>query len=423
MDIDKLTKSLSEELRGLLMNQEFFASLEDVNKFLIDNEVSDSTVIQTLIFDKKVFKTQAEATEWASDHGFRIDKVDDTEGSFRIRQRSPEEFIEDSFRTIDIRRGVKAVIGKLREIEGQEFTLSLKNDILIKNIESNNINLHEGLPHIIELAKVVHGYHQNYGEINITKEILESFERNFNDKVYGVDISIDFDHETREAAGWLNSVYLSYDKDKLLGEVKWTPKGALALKDKEFRYFSPEFNLNYVHPHTGKEYGATLLGGALVNRPFLKMDAIVSLKHKDNGGVKMDTIAMSEHNAKVSGLEKDIANFKLSESKMQDEVKKLKEDNKKLSDENTSLKDEMEKKEKQAIFEKLFKDEKINKAQYDALIEGKGLVDVLSLSEKMNTNPKGNGGAGEIKLSEEEMDMCKRLDLTPEDFVKANEIK
>jgi hypothetical protein len=38
--------------------------------------------------------------------------VDETETSWRVRQRSPGEFQEGSFRTIEITDGVKAVIGR-----------------------------------------------------------------------------------------------------------------------------------------------------------------------------------------------------------------------------------------------------------------------------------------------------------------------
>ncbi|MGD2215139.1 MAG: hypothetical protein PVJ64_00230 [Gemmatimonadales bacterium] len=54
------------------------------------------------------------------DHGYRADKVDETDETFRLRQREPAEFEEGSFRTITLREGVQAVIGRLkaREAEG-----------------------------------------------------------------------------------------------------------------------------------------------------------------------------------------------------------------------------------------------------------------------------------------------------------------
>jgi len=71
----------------------------------------DPTKIQTLIFAKSVF-TEAEAKAWAKKHDFKSGDVDETEHSFRLRQRDPGEFQKGSFRTITLTDGVKAVIGR-----------------------------------------------------------------------------------------------------------------------------------------------------------------------------------------------------------------------------------------------------------------------------------------------------------------------
>lgn len=72
----------------------------------------DGSQVQTLIFDKKVFPTRQSATRWAREHDFRADKVDETENSWRLRQREPGDFVR--FRTIRMTRGVQAVIGPLK---------------------------------------------------------------------------------------------------------------------------------------------------------------------------------------------------------------------------------------------------------------------------------------------------------------------
>jgi len=70
------------------------------------------STVQTLIFDKTVFKTAEAARAWAKRHDFHFGKVDETEDSFRLRQEEPEELQEGSFRTMVLTRGVKAVIGR-----------------------------------------------------------------------------------------------------------------------------------------------------------------------------------------------------------------------------------------------------------------------------------------------------------------------
>jgi hypothetical protein len=69
--------------------------------------------MQTLIFSKEDW-TRQRAVAWARDHEFRADKVDETENSYRLRQREPGAFRPGSFRTIDLQgvQGVKAVIGR-----------------------------------------------------------------------------------------------------------------------------------------------------------------------------------------------------------------------------------------------------------------------------------------------------------------------
>ncbi len=70
----------------------------------------DGTVVQSLIMDKKTFETRAEAITWAREHDFKANKVDETEDSWRLRQLEPSVCDEASFRTIDLTKGVQAVI-------------------------------------------------------------------------------------------------------------------------------------------------------------------------------------------------------------------------------------------------------------------------------------------------------------------------
>jgi hypothetical protein len=67
------------------------------------------TEIQTLIFDKDKFDKKS-AKEWAKKHDFKYGFVDEKEETLRIRQQNPSSFRKDTFRTIDITKGVQAVI-------------------------------------------------------------------------------------------------------------------------------------------------------------------------------------------------------------------------------------------------------------------------------------------------------------------------
>jgi hypothetical protein len=72
------------------------------------------TTVQTVILSKAVFKTAAAARRWVREHDFHVRKMDETETSFRFRQRDPGDFRPRSFRTKEIARGVSIVVGRLK---------------------------------------------------------------------------------------------------------------------------------------------------------------------------------------------------------------------------------------------------------------------------------------------------------------------
>lgn len=86
-----------------------FASAEE---HLPDVDLSASTEVQSLALSKKRFSTAVEAKRWARQHGFEAPKVDETENEWRLRQDDPSFFHPESFRSIKLRPGVRAIIGK-----------------------------------------------------------------------------------------------------------------------------------------------------------------------------------------------------------------------------------------------------------------------------------------------------------------------
>ena len=394
------------------MDREYYKALDQIETALQEAGIEEDAVFQAITFDSEKF-TEETAKLWAREHYFNIVSNEGT----AIVVLDESEFVTDTLKEFEIEDGITARVGLLKMdlVEGaNDCFLSLRND------HSMNIKLSEDTPHIIELATVVNGYHASYGEVNITKEMLRSFVKNFREGVVGVDLMIDYDHNQSEAAGWIKSVFLSSDETKLYGEVRWTPQGAKTLSDRAFRYFSPEFTNNYVHPHTGVQHGPTLLGGGLVNRPFLKMDAIIAFKEA-NKGANMETISLAEHKNKVEVLEKKIETLTLSENEAKKIIDSQKEEVKKLSEKIETMEKEKKDAEIKARNEKLFSEGKISKAQLDALNEGKDIYEVLSLSEKMHTTTDGKTSEGNtIQLSEQELEVCKKFNLTPEQYVKYN---
>jgi|GEM_PF-2361288 len=93
------------------------------------------TVVQTLILSKAQFPTAEDATQWAREHQFRADKVDETEDSWRLRQRDPSDFDPESLRTITLTKGMQAVIGHLKQRAGAETTKQALDEVLTELAE------------------------------------------------------------------------------------------------------------------------------------------------------------------------------------------------------------------------------------------------------------------------------------------------
>lgn len=66
--------------------------------------------VQSLTFDKSHGWTVAKAKRWASSHGYRSSKVDETEGFVHLRQRDPSEF--RVIRTARFGEGISARVGR-----------------------------------------------------------------------------------------------------------------------------------------------------------------------------------------------------------------------------------------------------------------------------------------------------------------------
>jgi phage I-like protein len=112
--------------------------------------------------------------------------------------------------------------------------------------------------------------HPVYGEIEFDSTKAAAVAQNFATNVRGTEIDIDYDHKAHggEAAGWVRNAEAR--PTGLYIAVEWTKKAAQKIKDKEYKYFSPEFADEWKHPKTGQVIKNVLFGGGITNRPFLK---------------------------------------------------------------------------------------------------------------------------------------------------------
>ena len=100
---------------------------------------------------------------------------------------------------------------------------------------------------------------------------MKEFVKNFNSGLRN-DIPINEGHEVMDekpAIGWFKKL-VNKGSDGLWAVVEWTEQGKDLLRQKAYKYFSPEFYQQYEDPETRRVYNNVLVGGALTNKPYFK---------------------------------------------------------------------------------------------------------------------------------------------------------
>lgn len=262
----------------------------------------------------------------------------------------------------------------------------------------------------VQLLRVGTFKDDRYGTIQITPAILLSMVDNWKKKVRGVDISIDYKHESDDiAAGWIKEVYLKEDNKELWAKVDWTPKGQKVLADKEFRYLSADFNFDYQDNETLQKFGPTLFGAGLTNRPVVKrMEPAIELEElTEKGRQEMKLIEdlqaqvkeLSEKNKKLSdeiaaaqpapgagGLSPEVQK-QIEDLKAQ--IASLTAENTKFASELASQKDKAVLAEKENKFQKLLSEGRVVPAQKDAFLKD-DFAKFAELSGQVNLAGKGH---------------------------------
>lgn len=109
------------------------------------------------------------------------------------------------------------------------------------------------------------------------------------------DLVIDRDHKRFfdpkaevKAAGWFKKFEIR--NGEIWGYVEWVPAAKKELAEKEYRYFSPEYDVN---PETREMVRIT--GGSLTNKPNFELDAVASAQpHRNQNPISKET-KMDEH--------------------------------------------------------------------------------------------------------------------------------
>lgn len=233
---------------------------------------------------------------------------------------------------------------------------------------SNTENIERDVQ-ILRAGKFFH----NDVEIEITKEDLKRMVQNFKENVRKIDLMIDFSHESdKEAAAWIQDIYLAEDGQELWAVVDWTEDGEEAVRKKKYRYLSADFQFNYKDNETLQEHGPTLFGAGLTNRPVVKgMAPTILSESKSEEEMTEETKKkmaeleekLAERDKKIKELEEKITAME-KDKKMAEE--KLAED-KKLAEEKAKKDKELA--EKKSKFDTMLSEGKVCEAQRDAFMK------------------------------------------------------
>jgi phage I-like protein len=314
----------------------------------------------------------------------------------------------------------------------------------LKLSEGINVEGYEITGKEIQILREGRYSHPIYGDINITVAVLETMKKNFENNVRGQDISIDYTHDNENgespAAFWIKALEVRLNTDKkgmgLFARGEFTPKGAKLVSEKEYKYSSADFVIDYID-QGGKHNPYVLRGGTLTNRPFIKNmnpiklsefqqekkeikqmnqeELIAALKAL---GIDVTSLMSSSESlgAQVKALEAKIAELNALPVQKEAEIKALKDA---LAEANTKIVDA----EKMKAFNSLVAEGKCVPAQKEQVISAFKTADEISAFYKnapavVAVKPAGSSGEGEDEtLTAEEKLLIESGEYTKEQIM------
>lgn len=272
----------------------------------------------------------------------------------------------------------------------------------------------------IQIFKTGKFSHPVYGDFEITAQTLAEMKDNFDNRVRRVDLSVDYYHESdKAAAGWFKKLRLNEDGSELWAEVEFTPKASQMLRDKELRYFSPDFTFEWSDPETGQIFNNVLFGGGLTNRPFLKDMQPVALTEKGN---KMSTPPKKDETMtppappadappqtppappkKASDPEEqsEVDTLKGMIAELQAALAKAQSDNAAMAEENQKYAEAKKMAEKEAKFTLLLTEGKACVAQKESFMKD-DMAGFIALSQPVNIKGAGTSVDNSSKIDDED---------------------
>lgn len=108
------------------------------------------------------------------------------------------------------------------------------------------------------------------GKITLSRAYLSSFVKNW-ERMGKAALPVDYWHDDESpqsiASGWIEELELR--AEGLFARIKWTTAAKAKIAADELRFLSPSFTPDGFDTTTGQRMGPTLMGAALLNKPFL----------------------------------------------------------------------------------------------------------------------------------------------------------
>jgi len=320
--------------------------------------------------------------------------------------------------------------------DGESRVLKLSEQINVEGYEIEGKEIQ-----VLREGKYVHPV---YGEILISNTIMETMKFNFDNNIRGCDISIDYTHDNEKgespAAFWFKSLEIRTNKDGkgkgLFARGEFTPKGEKVVSEKEYKYSSADFVIDYID-QAGKHYPYVLRGGTLTNRPFIKNMNPIKLSEEFQTS-KKESITMTKEEliAALKGHGIDVTALMSGGEAMAKQVKDLEAKIVELNSlpaqkeaEIKALKDELE-----AATQKIVDGDKL-KAFNALVVEGKCIPaqkdEIFSTFDSAEaitgfyknapkavvTKAAGSGDEGESSLTAEEQQLVNMGEFTKEEII------
>lgn len=118
--------------------------------------------------------------------------------------------------------------------------------------------------------------HPKYGLVEITPELGQQFKANFDERVFGREHLVNYEHGIDPAKGHKAAgTILEIDprEDGIYYKVMFTQPALQEIRDGEWLYLSPEYKEDWTDPETNADYKNVPIDLALTNDPYFRQQA------------------------------------------------------------------------------------------------------------------------------------------------------